>query len=225
MQSNLNSLNRHIRNADWYFDYLSPYPYLQLARFEELPETLKINPKPVVFAALLNHWGHKGPAEIPAKARQTYLFTHWLAEKRGLPFVGPARHPFNPLPLLRLTIHLGSDLATIRRIYHHVWGEGHDGQSEESLALLAHKLGVSDLQDAIQDPDIKQQLKDNTDEAIARGLYGIPTFHIDDQLFWGDDVTDMFIEYLDNPALFKAAINKTKHVTPAVHRIPKGPRT
>jgi 2-hydroxychromene-2-carboxylate isomerase len=211
-----------MKTVDWYFDYLSPYPYLQLARFHELPKTIKINPKPVVFAALLNHWGHKGPAEIPAKARQTYLYTHWLAEQRGIPFIGPARHPFNPLPLLRLTLYLGSDLETIRTIYTHIWGEGHDGQSEESLTLLAKKLGVSDWKTAVQNKDIKQQLRTNTDQAIARGVYGVPTFFIDDQLFWGDDVTDMFIEYVENPSLFDQAIEKTKNVTPAVHRTPKG---
>jgi 2-hydroxychromene-2-carboxylate isomerase len=210
-----------MKTADWYFDYLSPYPYLQLARFHEIPKTVKINPKPVVFAALLNHWGHKGPAEIPAKARQTYLYTHWLAEKRGIPFVGPARHPFNPLPLMRLTLHLGADLQTIRTIYNHIWGEGQDGQSDESLSILAEKLGVTDLETAINNQDIKPQLRANTDEAIARGVYGVPTFFVDEQLFWGDDVTDMFIEFVENPDLFEQAIEKTLHITPAVHRIPK----
>jgi len=212
------------KTADWYFDYLSPYPYLQLARFNDIPDSVQIKPKPVVFAALLNHWGHKGPAEIPAKARQTFLYTHWLAEQRDIPFMGPARHPFNPLPLLRLTLHLGSTLDTIRTIYHHVWGEGHDGQSEESLAILAEKLGVKDLPTILQDTEIKQQLHANTDKAIARGVYGVPTFCIDDQVFWGDDVTDMFIEYINDPNIFDAALEKSKNVTAAVHRIPKGPK-
>ena len=92
-----------LREADWYFDYLSPYPYLQMWRFKELPDDLVVRPRPVVFAALLNHWGHKGPAEIPAKRRQTSFYTRWLAQQRGLDFTGPPRHPFNPLPLLRLT--------------------------------------------------------------------------------------------------------------------------
>ena len=211
-----------MKTVDWYFDYLSPYPYLQLARFHELPTTITINPKPVVFAALLNHWGHKGPAEIPAKARQTYLYTHWLAEQRGIPFIGPARLPFNPLPLLRLTLHLGADLATIRTIYTHIWGEGHDGQSNESLSILGKKLGVDDWQAAIQNADIKQQLRTNTDEAIERGVYGVPTFYVDDQLFWGDDVTNMFIEYIDNAGLFDRAMEKSNAITPAVYRIAKG---
>lgn len=210
------------RTADWYFDYLSPYPYLQLARFDDIPGTIEINPRPVVFAALLNHWGHKGPAEIPAKARQTFLYTHWLAEQRGLPFIGPARHPFNPLPLLRLTLYMGSTLETVRTIYHHVWGEGNDGQSEESLAALATKLGVKDLQSVLQNPEIKQQLRNNTDTAIKQGVYGVPSFCMDDQIFWGDDVTDMFIEYIHDPNIFDTALEKTKHVTAAVHRTPKG---
>ena len=191
--------------ADWYFDYLSPYPWLQLARFDALPADLIVQPRPVLFAALLNHWGQKGPAEIPAKARQTGRYTQWLAAQRGLAMAGPPRHPFNPLPLLRLTLALGATVEVVRTVYRHVWGEGHDGQSDDSLALLADRLGVTDLAGILSDPQWKVALRANTDEAIARGVYGVPTFAIDDQLFWGDDVTDMMLAWLDDRAMFERA--------------------
>ena len=70
--------------------------------YDRLPDDLEITLKPVLFAGLLGHWDMKGPAEIPAKRVQTYRYCHWLAEKRGIPFKAPPRHPFNPLPLLRL---------------------------------------------------------------------------------------------------------------------------
>ncbi|MGE0044173.1 MAG: 2-hydroxychromene-2-carboxylate isomerase [Hyphomonadaceae bacterium] len=207
--------------ADWYLDYLSPYPYLQLSRFKDLPASLTIQPRPVLFAALLNHWGHKGPAEIPFKARQTYYYTHWLARKRGLSFVGPPRHPFNPLPLLRLTIALGATVDVVRAIYAHVWGEGNDAQSAESLAALGAKLGVADVDALIYSADVKDALKANTDEAIARGVFGVPTFYLHgakSPIFWGDDVTDMFIDYLADPALFDASDAHMMSVTPAAMR-------
>ena len=55
------------RHADWYFDYVSPFAYLQLEGFDRLPDDLVIRAKPVLFAGLLGYWEHKGPAEIPAK--------------------------------------------------------------------------------------------------------------------------------------------------------------
>jgi 2-hydroxychromene-2-carboxylate isomerase len=208
--------------ADWYFDYISPYPYLQLSRFGELPDDLEVRPRPVLFAGLLNHWGHKGPAEIPAKALQTFYYTRWLAEKRCLAFIGPPRHPFNPLALLRLTISLGSTLAVVRTVYAHVWGEGNDGQSPESLAALAAKLGVADLEERLSDPAWKAALKANTDEAISRGVFGVPTFAVDGRLFWGDDATEMFVDFLGDPAMFeRPAFARAREITPAAQRTPR----
>ena len=62
-----------MRKAVWYFDFISPFSYLQLASFDELPGDLELTLKPVVFSALLKHWGQKGPAEIPSKRRFVYL--------------------------------------------------------------------------------------------------------------------------------------------------------
>ncbi len=192
-----------MRTVDWYFDYVSPYPYLQLARFAELPRDVAVQPRPVLFAALLNHWGQKGPAEIPAKRRQTALYTRWLAHQRDLAFAGPPRHPFNPLALLRLTLAAGASVEAVRIVYTHVWGEGRDGQEMDSIRDLAAKLGISDLDAAIGDPEVKEELRANTTAAIDRGVYGVPTFAVDDQLFWGDDVTDLFLAYLADPNLFE----------------------
>ena len=193
------------KHAVWYFDYISPYPYLQMASFDRLPTDLKITPKPVLFAGLLGHWENKGPAEIPAKRRQTYRYCHWLAQKKGVPFKTPPRHPFNPLALLRLTIALGAELNTIQTIYTHVWGTGHDGQDPESLKILGKSLGIESLEkmnDLISQPAVKSQLRQNTEEAIAKNVFGVPSFVIDDEVFWGEDATDMMLDYLVDPDAF-----------------------
>lgn len=160
------------RRADWYFDCISPYPYLQMSRFRELPEGLVVRPRPVLFAALLNHWGHKGPAEIPAKRRQTYLHTRRLADQRGLPLEGSPRHPFNPLVLLRLTIAAGSSLDAVRMVYETVFGEGNDGQEEGSVASLGKKRGILDGAEVLTRQSIKEELRANTTEAVERGVFG-----------------------------------------------------
>ncbi len=192
------------RSADWYIDFISPYPYLQLASFDRFPADLQVRPRPVLFAGLLHHWEHKGPAEIPAKRSQTYRYSHWLASKRGIPFKAPPRHPFNPLPLLRLAVALDGELEAMRAMFHHVWGVGRDADDPDVLQTLASSLGINDAAAVIGDQSVKDRLRANTDEAIARGVFGVPTFVVDGQIFWGDDVTDMMLDYLDNPELFSS---------------------
>lgn len=190
------------RHADWYFDFISPFAYLQFADVvarERLPDDVTVTLKPVLFAGLLGHWGNLGPAEIPAKRRQTYRYCHWLAAKRGIPFKTPPRHPFNPLGVLRLAVALDGDPEAVGKIFHHVWGNGKDAQDPAALAALAGSLGVDDFEARVKEPAVKDRLRANTEEATSRGVFGVPTFAIDDELFWGDDTTEMFFDYLDNP--------------------------
>jgi 2-hydroxychromene-2-carboxylate isomerase len=95
-------------NTDWYFDFISPFAYLQSAKMEELSRHATITPRPVLFAALLDHHGQLGPAEIEPK--RTFIFRQalWLAQRHGIPMKLPPFHPFNPLPPLRLAIALGN---------------------------------------------------------------------------------------------------------------------
>ena len=192
-----------MRKATWYFDFISPFSYLQLARFNELPSDLELTLKPVVFSALLKHWGQKGPAEIPTKRRFTYRFFKWQADQRGIAFTMPARHPFNPIPPLRLAQAKGADLNSVRQIFHFIYGEGRNLNDSAAIDELGLNLGISDAQARISDPLIKQALKDNTDEAIAAGAFGVPTFVADGELFWGDDATQMFIDFLRDADLFR----------------------
>lgn len=190
-----------MRQADWYFDYVSPYAYLQFHQLHRLGPDIAVRFRPTLFAGLLNHWGQLGPAEILAKKRHTFLLTRWRAGKLGLSFRPPPRHPFNPLALLRLTIALSSERDAVGAIFDHVWAEGRDAQDPESLLPLAEKLGVADLAAATGAAEVKDELRANTDHAIAHGVYGVPSFLIDGRIFWGDDMFDLMLEWLENPSL------------------------
>lgn len=189
------------RHADWYFDFISPYAYLQFKHLHKLPKDLELSLKPVLFAGLLGHWQHKGPAEIPAKRVQTYRYCHWLAKKLGVPFKTPPAHPFNPLRVLRLACALDGDHAVVEALFNFVWGTGGDVSDDAALSKLAARFGVADLAATIGSDQVKDALRTNTEAAIARGVYGVPTFAIDEQLFWGFDTTDMLLDYLTDPAL------------------------
>ena len=68
-----------MRQADWFFDYISPYAYLQFHQLRALPKDVEVTLRPVLFAGLLNAWGQLGPAEIPAKKAHTFLLCQWRA--------------------------------------------------------------------------------------------------------------------------------------------------
>ncbi len=191
-----------MRHADWYIDLVSPFPYLALARFDRLPDDLTVRPVPIVLAALLRHWGHKGPAEIEAKGVQTFRMARRTAAGRGLPFRMPPRHPFSPIALGRLIIAAGGGLDAVRIAAAHVWAEGNAGDEAESLAALAERLDLPDWEARIADQGVKDALRANTDAAIARGIYGVPTFDTGGELFWGDDAMPMMTDFLADPALF-----------------------
>jgi len=190
-----------MRQADWFFDFISPYAYLQFHQLNRLPSDIKVNFRPVLFAGLLNHWGQLGPAEIVGKKRHTFLLTRWRAQKLGLPFRAPPRHPFNPLTLLRLALALNSDQKAINVIFEHVWAKGLDGQDPEVLQCLGETLNVSDLASVTSTNSVKEALRTNTEQAIEMGIYGVPSFLIFDQIFWGDDMFAFMLEWLDDPSL------------------------
>lgn len=181
--------------ANWYFDYVSPYPYLHLARFDSFPATLTIRPVPVVFGGLLKHWENKAPVDIPGKRALIFRHVRWLAERHGLPFTMPSEHPFNPIALLRLTVALDNDIGAIRTIASHLWTDGNSGTSPESLARLCEKLGIDDMEARISDPDVKARLIRNGEEAIAKGVFGVPTYEIDGTLFWGDESIPQLLDH------------------------------
>ena len=186
----------------WYFDFISPFAYLQRARVRELATTHAIEYRPILFAGLLQRLEHKGPAEMPDKRRFTYRHVVWRARQLGLPLRFPPAHPFNPLAALRLCIAAGCSDAAIDAIFDHLWRDGLRGDDAESLAPVAEKLGV-DIR-AIADPAVKAQLQSNFDAAVADGVFGVPTLVAGGEVFWGEDATAMFEDWLRDRAAFEA---------------------
>src|SRR3954471_19746428 len=153
-------------SVDWYFDFVSPYSYIALHRLGELSQP--VNYKPVLFAGLLNHWGQKGPAEIPAKRRWTYRWCTWWAKELGIPFRFPAEHPFNPLHHLRLALACGSRPEAVKRIFEWVWMSGGNASDPERFSQLCTELGIESQKLG----EMKDRLRQNTEEAAARGVFG-----------------------------------------------------
>jgi len=200
-----------MKHITFYLDFVSPYAYLA---FEKLPEALQglsysVDYKPVLFAGMLKHHGQLGPAEIKPKRDWTYRQVLWLGHSHGIPIQLPAAHPFNPLPLLRLALACGAEGAqavdglanryVCETIFRHVWRGGADAADAARLQELTALLAP--VRDPAGEP-VKSRLKANTDEAIARGLFGVPTLAVDDKLFWGFDALPALRAYLDGDAWF-----------------------
>lgn len=189
--------------ADFYFDPVSPFAFLMWKRLREDDFGLAIRPVPVLLGALLGHWGLIGPAEVPPKRAQTYRMCQWLADRNGIALRFPDTHPFRSVEALRLLIALDARTDAVDAVFDAVFGEGRDVTDPAELERLGSELGVSGVQDRIKTSEVKDGLRANTERAIARGVFGVPTLAIGEELFWGFDTLDMVRAYLADPGLFR----------------------
>ncbi len=159
-----------------FIDFISPYAYLAAEKIGELDPQAKVTP--ILLAALLNHNGQKGPAEIPDKRRYTFKHISRMAHEVGLHIQPPPAHPFNPLLPLRVAI-LRPEL--VLPIFRQCWRDGQAIDTPESLLPLC---GADTLARA---GEAKQQLRENTERALGQGVFGVPSLDVDGEIFWGFD--------------------------------------
>ena len=193
-----------MKSAEWFFDFISPFSYLQFESFGELPQDVTISLRPLVFAAILNHLQHKGPAEMPGKRRFTYRHVQWLARHRGIALRFPPAHPFNPIRALRLAIALGSSHEVVATIFRFIWREGRALDTTADWHALEAALGIRNADELIAAQRVKDELRSNGERAIAHGVFGVPTFVIDGEVFWGLDATGMVADYLRDAGWFSS---------------------
>ena len=192
-----------MKHITFYLDFISPYAYLA---FEALPKALEglsyaVDYQPLLFAGLLKHHGQLGPAEIAGKREWTYRQVLWQAHVHGIPMQMPAAHPFNPLALLRLALACGPNRHVCETIFRHVWQGGADAADPVRLQQLQQALAPA------RDPgadEVKNALRDATAQAVAKGLFGVPTFAVDGKLFWGFDALPMLRACLQGDPWFGA---------------------
>jgi 2-hydroxychromene-2-carboxylate isomerase len=178
--------------VDFYFDYLSPFAYLAS---RELAETLRRADaqavfRPILLPAVLDHWGQRGPAEIPPKAVHTFKECLRYALLHDVPLRSPRLHPFNPLLGLRVTLAASSDAereCVTHALFALGWERGGDlsARDEIEAALSQARLPASQLLERAGSDEIKQRLRNETASAIERGVFGVPSLVAGDELFWG----------------------------------------
>lgn len=210
---------KHIR---FYLDFISPYAYLA---FKELPRALEglsyaVQYQPVLFGGLLKHNSNLGPAEVPMKRDWVYRQCQWLAQRQGTLLDLPAAHPFNPLGLLRLALATDANGYPNRyvceTIFRHVWEGGADAADAQRLEALTQQL--SPARDPLSD-EVKQQLSAHTSHALSQDVFGVPSYQVDDKVFWGLDALPMLRAYIEDPSCISdAAWNATKDLPSGITR-------
>ena len=188
----------------FYFDFISPYAYFAWRKLPTLAKKYnrEIEAHPVVFGKLLDKWGQLGPAEIPPKRNWLNEYCLRYAALNGFKYNPPKKHPFNPLAALRMSLKevSGDDqLRVIDSIFEGGWSHGADLGDLSTLTSLLTKQSIDgeSLIHKVSELYVKELLINETSHAIEKGVFGVPTIIIDDNLFWGNDQMDHIELLLD----------------------------
>ncbi|CAN5115642.1 2-hydroxychromene-2-carboxylate isomerase [soil metagenome] len=191
------------RRVRFHFDFISPYSYLALTQAEAFAAEhgVRWEMRPILYAALLDATGLIGPAETPVKREYSIRDIVRSADRLGVPLVGPPVHPFNPLCALRAACLFQDDprgLALATRLSTMCWGEGLAITEPEAVVRAVAEAGLEadGLAERLGSPEAKALLRDNTDQALSAGVFGVPTFIWRGELFWGHDRMDHLAERL-----------------------------
>jgi 2-hydroxychromene-2-carboxylate isomerase len=210
----------------FYFDYISHNAYLAWWRLDELEKRYEVQFEfvPVLFAGLLNAHGQLGPAEIPSKAWWMAKDVMRKAALLGVPLMPPASHPFNPLLPLRVS---SIEMSAVDRrkvvgaLFNATWGRSRDVSDPEvvSAVLDEAEFNGEDLVSRAGSREVKDRLRDQTDAAIARGVFGVPTVRVDDEIFWGyDDFPHLELHLAGEDPLDRAVLEGWGRIQPTARR-------
>ena len=188
------------QQVEFFFDYGSPFSYLadtQLAALERHTGATVVY-RPMLLGAVLKETGNASPITVPAKGRYMGVELHRWARRYGVPFAANKFFPINTMRLMRGAVaaqHAECFAEYHRVIYPAFWVDGANLGEPEVIRAVLDKAGLkADLILArIEEPDVKEHLRLNTEEAVRRGVFGAPTFFVGEEMFWGNDRL-MFVE-------------------------------
>jgi len=191
-----------VQRLEFFFDYGSPYSYLANSRLPALVERTgaELAYRPMLLGGVFKATGNSSPVANPCEAKRSYAgleLRRWVAHL-GVPFGGNSHFPINTLLLMRTAVaaqRAGVFEPFHRAVYPAFWAEGANLGEPEVIVRVVEKAGLdaSALLEAAGDAAVKAELRATTEEAVARGAFGAPTFFVGDQMFFGNDRLD-FVE-------------------------------
>lgn len=193
------------KKIDFYFDFLSPYSYVAWTWVRSKKEDYDWSYCPVSVPSVVAHYKTLGPAQI--KPKRNYLFKDLLryTALHNIPFTTPQNLPFNSLYALRLSLKSVAGVhqyEIIDALFNAGWGKGLDIGNDDVIKeiLATQQLPVEDLFLKMEDRASRLELKKGIEDGLQRELFGVPTFFVDEEMFWGNDsikYLEMYLAGLD----------------------------
>jgi 2-hydroxychromene-2-carboxylate isomerase len=176
------------RDVAFLYDYASSYSYLASERIASELAGVTVAYRPIYLRGFEAFT--KGPPFSAAKLAYMAKDLQRCAAELGLPVAMPASFPVNGVYALRGAI--AAQRAGVFERYHApmfraIWAERREGSTRDGVAAIMRELGLPELVDGLDDPSIKDELRQATADAAARGAFGAPTFVVGAELFWGHD--------------------------------------
>ena len=179
------------KEVEFYFDFISPYTYLAYKKIQSLPKDIKIKYKPVFVGGLHNLQDITAPGFIKAKLKHMISDCDLIANKNKSNFIWNSKFPINSLSIMRgyLFINVENKDLYLNVMFDAYWKDNLDIFNEEIIKTLIKKSNTEPIGffDGIKDPKIKEELKNVTQEAHNKNVFGTPTFVINNKIFWGQD--------------------------------------
>ena len=199
------------QTLDFYFDFSCPYAYLGSTQVEALAARcgVELVPKPILLGGVFR--ARETPQNLagslsPSKAKHNLEDMQRWAVRFGAPLVFPAGHPNRTVSALRCLLAVGEPfMPLVHRFYEAYWGRGEDISDPAVVRRVLLEAGhnADEVLERSVSPEVKQELRRRTDEALDVGLFGVPGFVVDGELYWGQDRLDVVERALggDPPAL------------------------
>ena len=179
------------KKIDFYFDFISPYTYLAHKKIQSLSDKIKIDYKAILLGGLHNLGGITAPAFIKPKLKHMKQDSNLVAKKNEIDFTWNSKFPLNSLYIMRGYLYIHPD---IRGLYSNImfdayWKDNLDISNKQVLIDLLGKCKINKDKffQGIKNQKIKDELKSITKEAHDKGVFGAPTFIINEKIFWGQD--------------------------------------
>jgi 2-hydroxychromene-2-carboxylate isomerase len=183
-----------MRTLDFWFDYSCPYAYLASTQVEALARRADANLRyrPMLLGGVFRAVDtpqNLSEVLIPQKARHNMLDMHRWAQRFGVELTMPSGHPFRTVEALRATLCTEIDPRVVDGFYRAYWVEGRRPSERATMhdVLTAAGHDAERVLARIDDPAVTDDLRRRTDEAIALGIFGAPSFVVDGLLYWGQD--------------------------------------
>jgi 2-hydroxychromene-2-carboxylate isomerase len=178
------------KEIDFYFDFISPYSYLAHLKIKKT-KNINFNYKPVLVGGLHNLQGITAPAFIKPKLKHMISDCDLISKKNSFNFIWNSKFPINSLNIMRGYFFVNNESKNLYLsvMFNAYWKDNLDISNQEILKSLLEKCKIdsNNFFNGIKDLKIKEELKKVTQDAHDKEIFGVPTFVVNNKIFWGQD--------------------------------------